>query len=180
MAGQVETEIKLRMEGAEEAREALSGMGASLVRPRHFEDNQLFDSSPSLLAASGQVLRLRRTDAGAVLAFKGPKRTVDGVKSRPEIETGVSDPEGTLAILEALGFRPTFRYQKYRETYEWRDAELVVDETPIGVFVEIEGPIETIHAAASALGKARSDYIQESYVALFFASGGEGNMVFRR
>lgn len=178
MAEQVETEVKLRMEGAGAAREAVQGLGASLVVPRHFEDNLLFDCTPSELLASGRVLRLRTTEAGSVLTFKGPKRHVEGVKSRREIESGVSDAGGLRAILEALGYRPIFRYQKYRETYRWRDAEIVVDETPIGVFVEIEGRVETIHAAASALGKARDDYIRDSYPGLFFAAGGTGDMVF--
>jgi adenylate cyclase class 2 len=178
VTGHIESEIKLRMDGAEAAREALRRLGALLERPRHFEDNVLFDSTPSRLAASGQVLRLRWTEAESILTFKGPKRLVEGVKSRQEIETSVSDPKGMGAILAGLGFRPGFRYQKYRETYRWKDAELVVDETPIGVFIEIEGPIETIQAAVAALGKSADDYIQDSYVALFFASGGEGDMVF--
>ncbi len=72
----------------------------------------------------------------------------------------------------------SFRYQKYRETYHWRDVEIVVDETPIGTFLEIEGPPATIHEAARALGRARADYIAESYAALFLASGGTGDMVF--
>jgi len=178
MAGRVENEVKIRMAGAGEARQAMRALGASLLEPRHFEENMLFDATPSLLAARGRTLRLRRTDARSVLTFKGPIGSVDGVKSREEIEVEVSDPKELEAILAGLDLRPTFRYQKYRETYGWRDAELLVDETPIGVFVEIEGPIETIHAAASALGRTRDDYIRESYVALFFASGGAGDMVF--
>jgi adenylate cyclase class 2 len=178
VAAQVENEIKLRMEGAEEARRALRALGASLREPRRLEDNVLFDATPSTLASRGRTLRVRRTEARSVLTFKGPMGSVDGVKSREEIEVEVSDPKRLEAILAGLDLRPTFRYQKYRETYSWKDAELVVDETPIGVFVEIEGPIETIHAAASALGRTRDDYISESYVALFFASGGAGDMVF--
>jgi adenylate cyclase class 2 len=71
-----------------------------------------------------------------------------------------------------------FRYQKYRETYAWKDVEIVVDETPIGTFLEIEGPLEGIHAAAAALGYGRDDYVTDSYAGLFFASGGTGDMVF--
>ena len=178
MAAPVENEIKLRMQGADEARQALRALGASLVTPRQLEDNVLFDGAPSRLASQGKTLRLRRTGARSILTFKGPMEAVEGVKSREEIEVDVSDPKALEAILAGLGLRPGFRYQKYRETYEWRDAEMVVDETPIGVFVEIEGPIETIHAAASALGKTRDDYVLDSYVALFFAAGGAGDMVF--
>jgi adenylate cyclase, class 2 len=82
------------------------------------------------------------------------------------------------SILEGLGLRPALRYQKYRETYEWEGQEIVIDETPIGTFLEIEGDHEGIARAATLLGFSPRDYIAESYVALFFASGGKGDMVF--
>lgn len=178
MNGRVESEIKLRMPGPEAAREAVARLGAALARPRHLEDNLLLDDPTASLAAKGQVLRIRRTEEGALLTFKWPKRNLEGIKTRQEIEVAVTDADGLQALLEALGFRGVFRYQKYRETYRWRDAEIVVDETPIGTFLEIEGPVETIHAAASALGRGPADYISESYAALFFGAGGKGDMVF--
>jgi adenylate cyclase class 2 len=104
---------------------------------------------------------------------------VEGVRSREEIESEVEDADAVQAILSALGFRPAFRYQKYREAFAWRDAEIVVDETPVGTFLEVEGPLDTIHAAARALGLGPADYITDSYVALFVAAGGVGDMVFR-
>jgi adenylate cyclase, class 2 len=175
----VETEIKLRVEGPEAARRALASLGADRSRARHFEDNTLYDEAGSSLYASGRALRLRRADGRAIVTYKGPKEErADGVKSRPEIELEVADAEAFDAILSALGYRKVFRYQKYREAYRWRDAEIVVDETPIGTFLEIEGPVETIHEAARALGRGPADYIGDSYASLFFASGGRGDMVF--
>ena len=96
----------------------------------------------------------------------------------PEIEVDVDDGDGFEAILAGLGYVRVFRYQKYRETFRWRDVEIVVDETPIGTFVEIEGPVATIHEAARALGREPRDYIADSYAALFAAAGGTGDMVF--
>ena len=113
------------------------------------------------------------------MTYKGPRVTGTGVKSRPEIEVTVEDADAAQQVLEALGYRKVFRYQKYREAFRWRDAEIVVDETPIGTFLEVEGPIETIHAAAAALGRGPADYVEESYAALFLASGRSGDMVFR-
>ena len=181
MAGQDETEIKLRMPGPGPAREAVTGLGAALVRPRHLEDNLILDDDRSTLAASGRTLRLRRTPDAAVLTFKGPRRDREGVRSRPEVEVEMkpSEADALEAILRAVGFWPVFRYQKYRETYGLGDVEIVVDETPIGTFLEIEGPPERIHAAAAALGKGPRDYITDSYAGLFSASGGKGDMVFR-
>ena len=180
MAGQVETEIKLRMSGPGPAREAVARLGATLVRPRHLEDNLLLDDTGSTLAGSGRTLRLRRTGDTAVLTFKGPRRDREGVKSRQEIEvqTAAEEADVLQAILRAIGFGPTFRYQKYRETYRLGDVEIVVDETPIGTFLEIEGPLPAIHATAAALGLGPRDYITDSYAGLFFASGGRGDMVF--
>jgi adenylate cyclase class 2 len=175
---QVENEIKLRLPDAGAARAAVFRLGAKLARPRHLEDNLLFDDAAGSLRARGSVLRLRRTDAGALLTHKGARSQERGIKSRDELESVVADGDACQAILAALGFRPVFRYQKYREAYAWRDAEVVVDETPIGAFLEIEGPAETIHAAARAMGFAPSDYLSESYPALFFGSGGTGDMVF--
>jgi adenylate cyclase class 2 len=178
MPGAVESEIKLRVGRPDEARALLARLGADKVRDRHLEDNVLFDDAASTLAAAGCLLRVRRTEAGGVLTYKGPRRDREGVKSRREVETTVGDADALQAIVEALGFRPAFRYQKYRAVYRWRDVEIVVDETPIGCFLEIEGALPGIHAAAAALGYAPADYIRDSYVALFAAAGGRGDMVF--
>jgi adenylate cyclase class 2 len=174
-----EREIKLRMADAGAARAAVARLGAVLETPRHFEDNVLFDDERGSLRGRGRVLRLRRTSTGiATITFKGEKTVEDGVRSRVERETEVADADTAEAVLGELGYRPRFRYQKFREAWVWRDVEIVVDETPIGTFLEIEGPIATIHAAAEALGRGRNEYVIDSYVALFLAAGGTGDMVF--
>ena len=178
MSEPLEVEVKLRVKDADAARADLRRVGAELVRPRHFEDNVLFDDADGSLRGSGTVLRLRRTPHGGVLTFKGPREIVSGVKSREERETAVDEPGTVQAILERLGYRPIFRYQKHRESWTHRGQEVQVDETPIGAFLEIEGDVEGINTVAKELGYAPSDYVAESYVALFFASGGQGDMVF--
>jgi adenylate cyclase class 2 len=178
MAEPREIEIKLRIASPEAVRETLRRAGAQLVRERHFEDNLLFDDAQGTLRASGTVLRLRQTHHSAVLTFKGPREIEGGVKTREERETAVDSAEQVRAILGNLGYRPHFRYQKYRETWTHRGQEIEVDETPIGVFLEIEGDLEGIHAVAAELGFSPSDYVTESYVGLFFAGGGQGDMVF--
>ena len=175
----VESEIKLRVAGPDEARAALERLGAARVRERELEDNLLLDGPGPALLSAGKLLRLRRSGERVVLTYKGPRRVEQGIRSRVEVETALGDFEAARTIFEALGLRPVFRYQKYRETYAWKDVEIVVDETPIGTFLEIEGPLEGIHAAAAALGYGRDDYLTESYASLFFAAGGTGDMVFR-
>lgn len=100
------------------------------------------------------------------------------MKSRYEIETEVPDPDTVQAVLAGIGFRPVFRYEKYREIYSLSNLEVVLDETPIGVFLEIEGEPREIEAVARKLGYGPGDFIAESYVALFFGAGGQGDMVF--
>jgi adenylate cyclase class 2 len=178
VAGQVEREIKLRTSGPEAARAAVAGLGARLVQPRHFEDNVLIDDAARRLRAGGRLLRLRRTPQGGRLTYKGPRIDSGEVKARVEIEVSVGEPDVLQSLLAALGLEPVFRYQKYREVYAWKDVEIVVDETPVGTFLEIEGPVEGIHAAAAALGYRRADYITDSYAGLFFAAGGTGDMLF--
>jgi len=176
--GTVESEIKLAVADPDSARGALRRLGAAMVRARHFEDNLLFDDAQGTLRASGRVLRIRRAEGAGVVTFKGPREVIEGVKSRPEIETAVPDPDALEAVLRALGYRSVFRYQKYREVYRWDEVEIVIDETPVGTFFEIEGEVAAVHRAASALGYAPADYLADSYAALHFAAGGRGDMIF--
>jgi adenylate cyclase class 2 len=172
-----ETEVKVRV-GAALAREALRRAGAQLVSPREFEDNWLFDDARGALRAGGGILRLRTAAGRGLLTFKGPRQVKGGLKTREEIETELADPAAMRLVLERLGLRPVFRYQKRRETWTLLGETVVVDETPIGEFIEIEGTPAGIPRVAEALGFSPQDYITDSYVALFFASGGTGDMVF--
>ncbi len=124
---------------------------------------------------------MRADGERAFLTFKGPV-TPGAVKAREEIETEAASADALLAICAALGFAPAFQYEKYREEFTLPGAVIAVDETPIGVFVEIEGDETTIHAVAGRLGFARGDYITASYRALFLgsadASAGDRDMTF--
>jgi adenylate cyclase class 2 len=178
VTGPIESEIKLRVPSVEAAQKKLARLGAKLLAPRHFEDNVLWDDAYRSLSTGGKLLRLRRTPRGAVLTYKGPRTVDEGIKSRPELEAPVAEPDRFEAILGALGFKPVFRYQKYREAYVLGGAAVVIDETPVGVFYEVEGEPDVIRSTASALGYEPGDFISESYGALFSASGGRGDMVF--
>jgi adenylate cyclase class 2 len=175
-----ETEVKVRLASPEAVRETLVRLGAVPARERHLEDNLLFDDRVGSLRASGSVLRLRETPYGGVLTFKGPRELEGGIKSREERQSAVAAPAEVRAILESLGYRPVFRYQKYRESWSYRGQQVEIDETPIGRFLEIEGDPEGISAVARELGFAPADYLTESYVGLFLAAGGRGDMVFSR
>jgi len=111
-------------------------------------------------------------------------------KVREEIETELVDGETVRRIFEGLGLRGWFRYEKYRTTYvlpgkrTWAKGLLIeVDETPIGTFVELEGPGEAIDRAAKELGYSQGDYVLKNYLVLYLdeckrAGRAPGNMVF--
>ncbi len=178
MAAPTETEVKLPVADLDRLREALTRLGARLTRERHLEDNVLFDDEAGSLARAGAVLRLRRTPGKSLLTYKGPRRVEEGIKVREERETAVGEPDEVHAIFTTLGYRPVFRYQKHRETWTHRDQQVLLDETPVGTYVEIEGDPAGIRAVTADLDLDPGDYMTDSYVDLFFAQGGQGDMVF--
>jgi adenylate cyclase class 2 len=137
------------------------------VTPSTSERNTLYDLPGTPLRKRGDLLRLREYGDSWVLTHKS-KGVAGRHKSRVELETGVSDGKKMDAILQALGYRPTFRYEKFRA--EWSDGRghVVVDKTPIGDLGEIEGPARWIDQTAKALGIRREDYITDTYAGLFF------------
>jgi adenylate cyclase class 2 len=108
------------------------------------------------------VLRLRVESGKSIMTFKGPVQP-SAMKLRDELETIVGDGPTMLRMLEELGFTVWFRYQKFREEFALDDVIVAVDETPAGVFVEIEGGDRGITEMAEALGRGASDYLRDSY-----------------
>lgn len=177
MATPVETEVKLPAADAAAAQRAIEQAGAELVHPRHLEDNLIFDDR-GRFAGRGCYLRLRRTPQGGRLTWKGPKRVEGGMKVRDEIELGVPEPEALEAILRAMGLARVFRYQKYRAEYRLGELAVTLDETPAGVFLELEGSADEIRRRVTELGYGPQDFVSDSYVELYHAAGGRGDMVF--
>src|SRR5215216_7155040 len=162
----LEREVKLLFDNAELARAAVLRTGAAPLRARRLQEDALFDTPDETLRQRGCALRVRSESGKSLLTFKGPvQRAV--MKLREEHETVVSDGDALRQVFGELGFHPWFRYQKYREEFAAQDATLAIDETPIGTFIEIEGGEAAIHALTRALGRAPSDFILDSYRALF-------------
>jgi adenylate cyclase class 2 len=171
----------------------LAGPGTSKVH----EENVIFDTPHGGLAKHGQLLRIRTEtpEAGVkskkpearqrvVLTFKQPPvqaanegldRTSNGpYKVREEIEVEVAGAGDLTRIFEGLGMNGWFRYEKYRTTFRlpdssvWAQGLLIeLDETPIGTFVELEGPAAAIDQAAEELGFSKRDYILKNYLSLY-------------
>jgi len=144
----------------------LQELGFHLKTPRTHELNTLYDTAKGDLRKRGELLRLRQYGPTWTLTHKA--RGGRGVhKTRVETETRVADGESMHAILLALGFRPSFRYEKFRA--EWSDGQghVVIDETPIGNLAEIEGAAEWIDSTAGRLGVEQKQYITKNYAELF-------------
>jgi adenylate cyclase class 2 len=162
----LEREIKLRFDSAVDARARILAAGATPLRGRRLQEDSLLDTTDNQLYQRRAALRVRSESGKSLLTFKGPVQP-GAVKVREEHETVVADGEVLLTILRELGWNVWFRYDKYREEFAAEDVVIAIDETPIGVFVEIEGSEDHIHQAAIALGKSSSDYVTSSYRSLY-------------
>ncbi len=162
-----EVEIKLKVDDPAAIESKLKAIGAALVHPREFEDNQLYDFPDFALKTRGAMLRLRIQARGSVLTYKEAPRVEGGAKVRDEMEVSVSEGETMAAMISKIGLRPLFRYQKYRAVWSYSDLLVTLDETPIGFFIELEGPKTAIDEVATRLGYKASDYIVKSYLALY-------------
>jgi adenylate cyclase, class 2 len=162
----LEREIKLRFECADDARTRVLASGATPLRGRRLQEDALLDTADNQLFQRRSALRVRSENGKSLLTFKGPVQP-SVMKVREELETVIGDGEVLLAILRELGWRVWFRYEKYREEFAAEDVIIAIDETPIGVFVEVEGSEDHIHRAAEALGRSQRDYVTASYRSLF-------------
>ena len=173
----------------------LEEMGATISHPREFEDNLAFDFPDRSIVRAGSLLRVRVLARGTLLTFKGPAAPalaglMSGgasqaagtsataptpatahapVKARHETELMIpsNETDALLAIIRGLGMQPVFQYQKYRTTWEWQGLHVLLDETPIGIYLELEGDRALIEAGAQALGYRSGDFITKSYRDLY-------------
>jgi adenylate cyclase class 2 len=185
LTSKLETEIKLRI-GRAAARRQLGRLGFSVAKRRVLESNTVFDTPAGSLRAARKLLRLRQAGPLHTLTFKGPP-VAGPHKSREELEAVFTEAASLGHILDRLGYAPAFRYQKYRTEYSasGQAGTAMLDETPVGDFLELEGPARWIDRTARALGFSPADYITASYASLYFAhcaSNGlePSNMVFSR
>jgi adenylate cyclase class 2 len=164
-----EVEVKFIVDDLPAMRQRLLTMGATLHIPRTYEDNVLFDTRDRRLVQQQALLRLRR-DRRNLLTYKAPPPADEAeFKVRQEYEVEVSDGSQMRAILEKLGFFPSMRYEKYRETFTYQRAEIVLDEVPVGAFMEIEASREAIRSIAARLGLDFGARLTASYSDIFDA-----------
>jgi adenylate cyclase class 2 len=193
-----EIEIKLRVQDVDALRSRLKRLRAREISPRTHESNTLYDTPRQHLRRRGQLIRIRieqpvssrvkrrpNETTPAILTYKGPstssrkprKAGLPSVnhshfKIKDEAEVSVVEGGVMAGILRVLGLHPMFRYEKFRTTYTLpgiRDLKIELDETPIGIFLELEGSVARIDRAARLLGYERKDYLKETYGSLYLA-----------
>lgn len=176
-----ETEIKLRVADLPALVGSLKRLGAAL-HGRVLEQNTLYDTPSADFRSRGRLLRLRiETPAPSKLLPGGSRQAIltskaplpefghSRYKERLEREAAVQSPDRWPAALRAIGLRPSFRYEKYRTTFRLQGLHLDLDETPVGVFLELEGSPRAIDRVARALGYAPREYISGTYWDLYAA-----------
>jgi adenylate cyclase, class 2 len=146
---EIEKKFRLTKTQREQMLKRLPEIGARL-RAEEFEENTLYGGVG--LEMSRSVLRLRRVGKGAILTYKERLPKASSIKHQREDETRVDDPEAMDAILDALGFTPALVYEKRRQRWRLGKAEIVIDDLPFGLFMEIEASESDIKAIESKLG----------------------------
>jgi len=163
-----ENEIKVAVPDLSALEVRLHSLGFQILHPRVFESNLIYDTPGADLCGRGELIRIRQAGGNSIFTYKGPA-TVTRHKEREELELTVGDPQTLGIILQRLGYEPRFRYEKYRT--EWAipgdDGILMIDETPVGIYMELEGPADWIDHLAALLGYAESDYLNISYAGLY-------------
>jgi len=162
-AGDLETELKYLGADLGAVRRRLEGAGAYRSRPRELEVNEVFDDSAGTLRRAGTLLRLRDRDELTVKT----RVADDRFKTRREITVHVRDGD-IVKLLAGLGYRVTWRYEKWREAWDLDGMYVTLDEAPfLGNVVEIEGDRDRIDETATRLGLESAATSAETYVTLF-------------
>ena len=171
-----EIELKFPVADPQALQAQLPRLGFHLTTPRTYEHNTLFDTPARDLRAKRQILRLREYGGIHTLTHKridDSNSDTSRYKIRIETETTVSDPHALAEIFAQLGYTPAFLYEKYRTEYSIFDpatnttSHLVLDETPIGTYAELEGPTDWIDRTLAELNIDPATCLTDSYGKLF-------------
>ena len=162
-----EIEVKFLIADLVAMRQRLVALGATLTTPRTYEENLLFDTPDAQLRHQGRLLRLRRDRRNRITYKEPPTHYNVDFKIMQEYEVEVSDFDQACAILTKLGFVLSLRFEKYRETFTYQGAEIVLDEVPFGTFMEVEGSQDAIRAIVAALGFDFNARLVSNYVDIF-------------
>ncbi len=166
----IEIEKKYRLDAAqtELVCATLQKLNAQYIG-EDFEVNNLFGGGA--LAKQQAILRLRNISGRTILTYKRRVESNFDVKQSIEHETEVENAEAIENIITCLGFERIIVYEKRRRTWKFREVEVVLDELPFGLFMEIEGSIMGIAEAEMFLGAEDFEVVHETYPNLTLSFG---------
>lgn len=162
------------------------------IRVETSADRSKSKSKKRFLLTFKGPFKVRNADSSSSKGSASDRQYGSSHKVREEIELEVGDAKALGKIFARLGMRESFHYEKYRTTFRMPESagwakELLIelDETPIGIFVELEGPAAAIDRAAKLLGYSKDEYVLTNYLRLHAEKcieRGEkvGDMVFRK
>ena len=160
---EIEKKYRLSKEQRSQILRRLRELGATHQK-EEFEENILYAGEG--IDGGRAVLRLRRVGNRATLTFKKRFPSNSAIKRQLEEETEVSNADAVESILQALGYRVSLVYEKRRLTWNLDETEIVVDDLPFGLFMEIEGLEPDISNVESKLGAELLEAVEETYPAL--------------
>ncbi len=163
MAIEIEKKYRLSEEHRQFVVNALAEIGAVFVG-EDFEENTIYNGGA--LNQRNAVLRIRKTQNKTFLTYKERIQNRSYTKHQIEHETEVADAGSLKTIVEILGFDAQLIYEKKRKTWTLRNAEVVIDELPFGLFMEIEGSITAIKETEMLLDIEHFDVEHETYPSL--------------
>ena len=170
-----EIELKFAVADIHRFHSTVESLGLTLVTPRTFEANTLYDTPERDLRSRRQVLRLRDYAGRSVVTHKrvastdraAPSDIDTRYKVRIETESLIEDPSALAEIFAQLGYKPVFRYEKFRTEWDGGEGHIFLDETPIGTYAELEGPPAWIESMREQLGVRPEQCTIESYGMMF-------------
>jgi adenylate cyclase class 2 len=165
-----EIELKFIVADVRALRSAANALGFKLVTERTFESNVLYDSPDRQLRNRRQILRLRHYGERCTVTHKRQSAAGESdvrYKTRIETESIVEDCDALAEIFTQLGYGPVFQYEKFRTEWDMDEGHLVLDETPIGIWAELEGPPAWIDSMLEKLCISPELRTTESYGKLF-------------
>lgn len=145
-----EIEAKFLDVDHDDVRNNLKQLGAVLEHPMRLMRRTMFDFPDKRFKKAHQQLRIRDEEHQLTITFKQRGKT----DYREEVETTIGSYPKMEKILNAIGLE-SFSYQESkRETWKYKNVEVVLDKWPwLDDYIEIEGPDEqSIKTAAKDLG----------------------------
>ncbi len=168
MAIEIEKKYSLSDEQREKILKNLAEVGATFIS-EDFEENTLYGGG--ILDEKGAVLRVRKIEDKTILTYKERVNKDSDIKHQTEFETSVESAEEIENIIKGLGFTKALVYEKRRKTWSFRDVEIMLDELPFGLYMEIEGSITAIAEAEMLLDAGEFATEHETYPHLTYRFG---------